>query len=208
MKSPENYEFSPKSLELAKKLEETDDIEFIKQHLGELIDLIVQETGHSLNEDVSEIYEGMKKENCLVRVEQLSRVLSAIELGEKISIGHKAEAHYANSVIPDDEGIKLALAEGQAPGPIRTMVSFGKTLVGFKTDNLSVSEVDYISEADIYRDETMRRQVCRHVEGDISKEDIRFMVMRIPRHLLDEEHLTDEEKSEADMPFVFRAMKF
>jgi hypothetical protein len=111
-------------------------------------------------------------------------------------------------VIPEDEGIRLALAEGQAPGPFRTMVSFGKTIVGFKTDHLEVAEVDFLDSNTSLRDENLRRYVCRHVVGNIEKEDIKYIVIRIPKNLLDEKHLTEEEKTEPDMTFVFRATHF
>lgn len=158
-------------------------------------------------EAVDSIYEGMKADDCLVRIEQLSRILEAIELNTVYEIGHN-ENHYANAVIPEERGIRLALAEGQAQGPIRTMVSFGKTLIGFKTDNLKVSEVDFVSDTEGIRDENERKYLCRHVEGTVTREDIKYMLMRIPRHLLNDDRLTQEELEDSDMPFIFRGVKF
>lgn len=208
MKNFESTTEFPKSLILAQQLEEAEDPNFIKEHLGELLDLISEETGKNLFEDVSTIYEKMKKTQCLVRVEQLSRILATIELGRPLEIGHEEETHYANAVIPEEEGIKLALAEGQAPGPFRAIVSFGKTLVGFKTDHLEVTEIDHSENGNNFRDEELRKRICRHVKGKIEKRDIRYMVIRIPKHLLDEKHLTEEELKEKDLPFVFRATSF
>lgn len=205
---PELIEKSHTAIELAKKLESTYDSEFLKKHLGELLDLIEIETGVHFLETVDSIYEGMKADDCLVRVEQLSRILETIELNTSYQIGHKGENHYANAVIPEEKGIRLALAEGQAQGPIRTMVSFGKTIIGFKTDNLEVSEVDFVSDTAGFRDENERKYICRHVEGIVTKEDIKYMVMRIPRHLLNDDRLTREELEDSDMPFIFRGVKF
>lgn len=205
---PELIEKQSKSIELAKQLESTYEPEFLKKHLGELLDLIEIETGNHFLKEVDPIYDGMKADNCLVRVEQLSRVLEAIELGSSYEIGHKGENHYANAVIPEEKGIKLALAEGQAQGPIRTMVSFGKTIIGFKTDNLMVSEVDFVSDTAGFRDENERKYICRHVEGTVNKEDIKYMVMRIPRHLLNDDRLSKEELEDPDVSFIFRGVKF
>lgn len=202
------YEQPKTAIELAHELEDSEDIEYIKKNLGTLLDLIEKETGTEFQEEVDTIYEDMKAENCLVRVEQLSRILETVELNKDLPIGHNAETHYANAVIPEEAGIKLALAEGQAPGPIRAIMSFGKSLIGFKTDNLEVSEVDFIPDAAGIRDEQERKFVCRHVEGTLTKEDIKFLVIRIPKHLLDEQHLSQEEIAEKDFPFVFRATKF
>lgn len=202
------YEQPKKSIELAKQLESTYEPEFLKKHLGELLDLIEAETGNHFLKEVDSIYDGMKADNCLVRVEQLSRVLEALELNSSYEIGHKGENHYANAVIPEEKGIKLAFAEGQAQGPIRTMVSFGKTIIGFKTENLEVSEVDFVSDTAGFRDENERKYICRHVEGTVTKEDIKYMVMRIPRHLLDDDRLTREELENPEISFIFRGTKF
>jgi methionyl-tRNA formyltransferase len=202
------FEQPKTAIQLAQELENSEDIEYVKENLGKLLDLIEEETGTEFQEEVDDIYEQMKQENCLVRVEQLSRILETIELDKELPIGHNAETHYANAVIPEDAGIKLALAEGQAPGPIRAIMSFGKSLIGFKTEDLSVTEVDFVPDAAGVRDEQERKYICRHVEGTLHKKDIKFLVIRIPKHLLDLNHLTEEEKAEKEFPFVFRATKF
>jgi transcriptional antiterminator Rof (Rho-off) len=202
------YEQPKTAIELAQQLENSEDVEYIRENLGTLLDLIELETGARFETEADTIYKNMERENCLVRVEQLSRILKTVELDDDLPIGHNAETHYANAVIPDERGIKLALAEGQAPGPIRVLMSFGKSLIGFKTDNLQVTEVDYVPDAAGIRDEQERRYVCRHVEGTLKKQDIKFLVIRIPKHLLDEQHLTQEELEEKDFPFVFRATHF
>lgn len=201
------YEQPKSAIELAQELENSEDITYIKENLGKLLDLIERETGSEFQNEVDSIYEEMKNENCLVRVEQLSRILETIELNKDLPIGHNAETHYANAVIPEEAGIKLALAEGQAPGPIRAIMSFGKSLIGFKTENLSIMEVDFVADTAGVRNEHERKYVCRHVEGTLRKDDIKFLIIRIPKHLLDEKHISEEEQAEKDFPFVFRATK-
>lgn len=195
-------EKKPHSIILATELELLEDLGTIKGKLGELLDSIETDLQISF-EDPEKIYHEMEKSNCLARVERLSRVLEAVELDQELSISEETETHYANAVIPNNKGIQIAFAEGQAPGPVRTVVAFGKTIIGFKTDNLSVEEINF-NESEI-RDINERRYLCRHVTGKLRKVDIRYVVMRIPRQMMDDKHLTQEETP--DLPFVFRAFK-
>ncbi|MBU6232011.1 MAG: hypothetical protein KGI45_01890 [Patescibacteria group bacterium] len=194
----------PHSLELAQELEDSDDEEFLQEKIGVLLRSIEEDTGYSFESDVGKFYNDMKRENCLVRVERLSRVLETVEMEQPLTISDEDESHYANAVIPETEGIKIALSEGQAPGPIRIVVGFGKTIIGFKSDHLKVDEIDF-SETDT-RDAQERRYLCRHVTGELDKDDIRYLIIRIPSHLVSEDLMTETEKKRR-LPFIFRGMK-
>lgn len=193
----------PHSLELAQELENTDNDELIREKLGLMLEAIEGDLGTKFVSNVNELYKSMKSENCLVRAERLSRVLETVELESPLKISDENEQHYANAVIPSPEGIKIALSEGLAPGPVRIMVGFGKTIIGFKADNISVQEIEF-GESDI-RDPIERKFLCRHVVGELNKEDIRFIVIRIPIHLMQEAYLSNEER-EKKPTFVFRGM--
>ena len=201
--TPKGPEGLPLSLDLAIQLERTTDLEIIKSKLGELLESIENDL-HVSFEDPDEIYKDMERERCLARVERLSRVLETVELDHELPISAETETHYANAVIPNDKGIQLAFAEGQAPGPVRTIVSFGKTIIGFKTDSLSVEEIDF-DDSEI-RDNRERKYLCRHVTGKLHRKDILSVVMRIPRQMIDTKYLTDEENT-LELPFIFRAFK-
>jgi len=194
----------PESLELARELENTDDETVIKEKLGLLLDTMSVELGSKYVENIAEIYKGMRSENCLARVERLSRVLETVELKTPLHISDEDETHYANAVIPLPEGIKIAFSEGQAPGPVRAVVGFGKTIIGFKTENLSVSEIDF--EGNNFQNHGERKFLCRHVSGDLNKDDIRYIVIRIPTNLMPETHLSEEEKTKK-LPFIFRGLQ-
>lgn len=200
---PRSPEQPPKSLELAKFLEQTDDSEEIKSRLGDLLTSIERDVGRSFTADVAAIYREMYEEQCLARIERLSRVLETVEQGHSLVISDAHEPHYANAVLPTTKGLHIAFSEGQAPGPVRAVIGFGKTLIGFKTDRLKVEEVDF-TESDI-RDAAERKFLCRHVSGVLKKEDIRHLVMRIPANLLSKEMLTEEEKR-GQRRFMFRGM--
>jgi len=191
--------------ELAEKIEMSEDPEFIREHVEEFFENLKEKFDIELESDISSLYEGMRNENCLARIDALSRIVKVLETNEPASMGNEEiETHYANAVIPESEGIKLAFAEGQAPGPVRMLIGFGKTLVGFKTDHLEVSEIDF-SETDP-RNTAERKYLCRHVSGELTKDDIRYVVMRMPRNVVPEAVLSDEEKTDGSM-FVFRGFK-
>ena len=195
-----------KVVRLSRALEESREPEFIKQKLPELFDVLENGLGLSLlkGREVNTIYKLFLENGCLVRVENFTRILEAIELNHGFRVGESADdSHYANAVIPDPEGVKLAFAEGQMSGPLRVAMGLGKSLVGFRVDSghITVSAVDF-SEDDP-RDIAKRGYLCRHVEGEIMKDDIRGVVMRIPRAVVSESLLTNEEL-EGKGQFVFR----
>ena len=195
-----------KVVRLSRELEESKDIEFVKNTLPRLFETLEQELGITLlkGSEIDAIYNLFQAEKCLVRVENFTRIMDALELNHGFKVGESADdSHYANAVIPDPEGIRLAFAEGQASGPLRLAIGLGKSLVGFRgnSDHLKVSDVEF-SEDDA-RDVASRAYLCRHIEGEILKQDIRGVVLRIPRTIVAESLLTDEEL-ETEGQFVFR----
>ena len=184
---------------LSKELEESEDVELIKLNLVKLFNLIENDLGIYFTDDTEELYGRMRKENCLARVDRLSNILKVLELGESVHIGDENE-HYANAVTPELEGLKIAYGEAQAPGPVKMMVGFGKTVIGFKTDHMKVDMVQY-DENDL-RQLGQRSIVCRHVSGDLMKDDIKVVVMRIPVSMCDVSILKEGELD--GRQFVFR----
>lgn len=200
-----SHEQLPRSLELARLLERTDDSKKITKYLGLFLDSLAKDIGKECTDKVGQIYERMQAEQCLARVEQLSRVLETIELHKALRISDEEESHYANAVLPVPDGLKIAFSEGRAPGSVRTVVSFGKTIIGFKTGHLLVEKAEF-GENEI-RDAQERQYLCRHVSGVLETEDIRSLVIRIPFTFMSDRHLTEDEKSKKQ-PFVFRGIQF
>ena len=190
-------------VELALELEQmTDDNEeAIRLKLRELLEGIEKELHVRYSNNANELYEHMRQENCLVRVDTLSRVLETLIENKKLRIADNDESHYANATLPVSKGIKIAFAEGQAPGPLRVAMTFGKTIIGFKTDHIEVKEIDFSDRPDAEE----RRYLCRHVVGELEKEDIVSIVIRIPRHAVDESLLTEKE-STSKSPFIIRGL--
>lgn len=175
-----------------------------KELVEELVDHLESDLGLELSADVTTYYEEMAREHLLARVEDIARVMECIEKDAPIAVG-SSDKHYANSVTADQEGLRIAMAEAEALGPVRLLIGLDvKTLIGFKGDHLEVSEIDD-NEMDI-RDTQLRKAYCRHVNGEIHKDDIKYLVMRIPTKLFPQERLSEAER-QAPSPFVFRGAR-
>jgi len=158
-----------------------------------------------LSGDVTALYNEMSRENILARVEDIVKVIKCITTGQPIAVGSSSNKHSANSVTSDPEGLRIAMAEAGVTGPIRLLVGLDvKTLIGFKNDHLQVSEIGK-DEFDI-RDTELRSAYCRYVSGEIRKEDIRYLIMRIPRKMFPEEKMSEEELVQQGN-FIFRGVE-
>lgn len=157
-----------------------------------------------LSANVSGAYEEMSRENLLARVESVVDIMKCVISDQHISVGSK-DRHYANSVLANIEGLRIAMAEADALGPIRLLVGLDlKALVGFKNDHVEVTEIEK-DEFDV-RDSALRKSMCRHVVGEIHRNDIRYIVMRIPRKLFPEEILMGDEV-DGKSQFIFRVAR-
>lgn len=199
-----------RAVELSQSLEESKDKEFIKTKLPELFSILEGGLGLKIlrgPEEISSIYKTFQEEKCLVRVERFTKILETIELNKEFVVGESAnDSHYANAVIPEPEGIAIAWGEGQASGLVKTAfgLGLGKSMLGFKgnSENLKVTDVDF--SKDDQRDIAKRAYLCRHVEGEVKKEDIVGVIMRMPRNVVPNDIMTEKELDNKASPFVFR----
>lgn len=209
MQNPESRDFNaekPRLLELAESIENADNEDEKRESINKFLD-VFSETFHvKFSSDVTSLYRAMEDEGLLVRLEALSLVMGDLLEHKPIHLGRKGEGKYANVVIPKNEGIKIAFSEGLAPGPVRLIVGFDvRSAIGFDPQGLEVSDID-VSEFDP-RDVNLRAAVCRHVEGDLPPENIKYLILRLPSHLVDEHHLLDKEIENAP-EFIFRGARF
>jgi len=208
-----NGEKFPELLSIVKRMEvisedaEISPEEFAKESkvlVEELLEHLGSDLHFELSPEINSLYAEMSRENLLARVERIATVLRCVITGEPIPVGN-ADNHYANSVTTNPEGLKIAMAEADAIGPVRLLVGLDlKTLIGFSNDHLTVSEVDEDS-FDI-RDTNLRKTHCRHINGEIHKEDIKYVVMRIPRRYFPVDKLSQTE-NEGTSQFIFRGVK-
>jgi hypothetical protein len=56
------------------------------------------------------------------------------------------------------------------------------------------------------RDTSLRASYCRHVNGEIHRMDVRYMVMRIPKAMFPLDKLSEQEQLQGGQ-FVFRGIE-
>jgi hypothetical protein len=194
---------------LAKKLEESETIEETREILKRVFFFLESILKMELTDDVTKIYSRMRKEGLMLRCESISRIFESIINRKPIHIGDKDD-HYANAVIPELEGIKIAFAEARAPGPVKLIMAFDvRSLIGFSPENIKVEtlEVSRVETDEMNpRDVNLRKNFCRHVSGDLLPQQIKYLILRIPRSVFPEEYLRENESEE--IRFVFRGGKF
>ncbi|MBP6856165.1 MAG: hypothetical protein KBC42_02520 [Candidatus Pacebacteria bacterium] len=191
-------------IEKIQSVKSPEQIETLKQMTGDLLNLLEEKIHKNLKSDVEHSYLEMQSRNLIVRVENLKNIIDCVVEDKSFEIGTN-EDHYANSVLPTPEGIKIAFAEGMSKGAIKIMAGYDiKSAVSLDQDHFEVFEIDSI-EGEI-RDEYLRKNVCRHLHGVIRREFIKHIILRIPTTLFPEERLTSFEKTHQG-PFIFRYIK-
>lgn len=191
-------------ISLSRELAPEEIVEQSKALVHELLSHIEDDFHLVLSDDINTLYAEMNSQNLLARVESVKRVVECLAHDMPITVGEGGE-HYANSVTADAEGLRIAMAEAEAIGPVRLLMGLDlKALVGFTNDHVKVSEIAE-NEFDL-RDTALRHAYCRHLEGSIQKEDIRYMVMRIPRSVFPREMMSDIERKQPSA-FIFRGVK-
>jgi hypothetical protein len=194
---------SSRSNFILEKLETANTIEEMQKALAELMHYLAEELEIELQPDVSKLYEEMQNERLLARLENLRRIVEAIEKKTPFKIGDEND-HYANAVLPENEGLKIAFAEGNAPGPVRLLIGFDtRSLISFNPQGLEVHEID-IKESDP-RDPVKRLLLCRHVVGTLYPHQIKHLILRIPRSIFPENMLAEEDSRYKN--FIFRGAR-
>ncbi len=178
--------------------------ERLKELVEDLLNHISDDLELNLSPEVSNIYNEMSQRNLLARVESVKNVVECLSVKKPIKVGDK-DHHYANCVTSDKDGLRIAMAEAEAIGPVRLLMGLDlKALIGFSNDHIEVVDIED-NEFDL-RDTTLRKAYCRHIVGEIYAEDIKYLVLRIPKHLFPESKLLDYEKISSGK-FIFRGAK-
>ena len=186
---------------IAHQMEEAADPERVRTFIQEFLQVLESEMHLEVSSEVDALYHEMQKEGQLVRLETISKIFDSLADNQPINLGPH-EKKYANAVIPEKEGLRIAFAEGEAPGPIRFAMGFDiKSIMGFDPEGLQVSEIQ-LDDNDP-RDQVARFAYTRHVSGNLPPENIKTFVMRIPRKLFPPEKLTEIERGKLP-PFIFR----
>lgn len=180
--------------------------EVVKEILGEVLNHLKNDLGINLSPNIADLYEEMEKQDILLRAENLIKIIESLEKHTPLAFG-TSEDHYANAVVPSQEGLSIALAEGEAPGPIKILIGFNiKSLIGFDPTDFQIHSIESNDPNIDPRDQEKRLKNCRHVSGNLPPEQIKYLVLRAPRATFPDNHLTNEEKN-ASSSFIFRGAK-
>jgi len=192
--------------DVVRRIEETDSEDEMRESLDTFLSDFKNVFHTDLKPEVTSIYNAMERERLLLRVERLSAIVDSVLSSKEIRLGGASKDYYANAVIANNEGVRIAMAEGEAPGPVRLVMGFNtRSAIGFDPKGLEVHDVK-TSDFDL-RDTGLRSALCRHVEGNLSPEAVKYLVMRLPTHLVADRHLTDTERTQHP-DFVFRGATF
>ncbi len=208
-KGPEIYSNEDESeldsvIEAIQSIKEKDKMEILKQKIEDLLNLLEEKIHRSLSANVEQSYLEMQNRNLVLRVENLKNIINCVVNNKSFEIGSNTE-HYANSVVPTPEGVKIAFSEGMSPGAIKILAGYDiNSAISLDPEHFELSEIDSI-EGEV-RDENLRKSTCRHIHGVIRKELIKHIVLRIPSMLFPKDKLTSFE-IEHPGAYVFRYIK-
>jgi hypothetical protein len=176
----------------------------------------VKAIGGTFYEDVNDMYHSLEQKEMIIRKHALEDIFEKVTAGEPIHVGLDSSAqsskndYYANAALwdprsGDNSGFYNAFMEGRASmnGVVGVM--------GFAKEAVEVHEV----RADAKSVGNINRENVVSVQGDIRKEDLQFLLIRIPSFVMPEKMITDEDEEAMDdqvtkgqQPFVFRGFTF
>lgn len=200
-KSPEPNELSD-LLSVCELLEHEKDISKFKELISVFLEKIDKLSDSGLSENVEKAYKDMQIKNLLLRVENISKVIGSIKDNKPYTVGD-TEDHYANAVVPDQDGVAIAFSEARAPGPVKLLIGFDvRSAIAFEQEALHVFP---IKDQEDLRNIELRKKVCRHVEGNIDPHYIKYIILRIPRKIFPETRLNSNE-TKSDSMYIFRSL--
>jgi len=171
--------------------------EEIKKIISEVYELLqteALENGARLAFSQNDILKLSTEENVVVRSEAPEKVWSIFDKGEEeIEKLEGVSAKYANAILWNPKkGLEAInpVYEGR-----RSLEGFFTT-VGFKPSEVVVSPVDeetYQQKSALSLRKGYGFENFCHIDGNINKEDIKFLLTRMPAKYFPEEEMTDEE---------------
>jgi len=149
---------------------------------------IFRATGAVEYKEITDMYAALKGMDVIVRRESPERISEMVQTNSSLNIDFPEGQRYSNAVIWNpalgSRGIENAYMEGY--GQLNGIV----TVIGF-APNKSLS-IESLSDASKHF-AGLDRTFVRSVEGPVHAEDVVFVSVRIPSHILREEELTERE---------------
>lgn len=184
-----------------------------KEVINNFIDYMSHVKGSHFN-DVGAMYPLLAGEDLFVRREDPRVVVQAFSDELPIEIHHKQGTEpYPNAVEWNYQygthGLENAFLEGRAQ--LNGIV----TVIGFKPQHVKKTEVNRVEPSVVQPGgRVIDRNHVVSIDGAVPKEDIRFVVMKIPKKLMPGIYLTEEETTQDDVggkgnpKYIFRGVLF
>lgn len=162
---------------------------------------LLKEAGGKFYNDMNSFYESLDSSVLYVRREHPLRIFNTLENNEnlQISFDHSKNSNkpYENSVRWNksygSKGIDTAFIEGTAE------LHGISTLMGFESDNAIIHDVPKNNTF-----KTTDRNLVVSFEGTVSRENIKFIILRIPLLYCPDFILSEDEKEEKEeIRFIF-----
>ena len=165
-------------------------------------------------DNVGELYERLRGEDICVRREDPRSVIEFLEEKEPLIFKQEEKDPYPNAAKwkyeEGSRGLENAFLEG------RTDLNGVVTVIGFEADKLNklplTSELDHVV---LPGGKIIDRSNVVSLEGEIKKENLRFIVARFPANYVSEKKLTEEEIERLSLArgvegpkYIFRGVLF
>lgn len=148
---------------------------------------------HGVSLEEGNIYARIGQREYLVRRGNLERELVPLLSGRDIDIASRRES--GNAAVDTPEGVSTAMTEGVSGAEIAFLYGFSDEHV--ETQPITLQEGDLRGKA--------RERIVRTVSGTVPFEDVRYIVLRIPKDLFPHD-LLNESEADSENPFVFRSI--
>lgn len=178
--------------------------ERVAEELLDEIDSHFEELGAKREDDFDGYIHNVASDRIIVRRENPDALFDSIENHKPIQIGFgkSGEARPNASILDwDASGLRIPYSKGFAK------VGDGKivTVSGF-SPNYDHMRVKVVPKEDGARYESNKEfDQTRMIEGEVSPDDIEFFIVRFPRKLFPESHMTDEELENENTFYISRA---
>lgn len=178
--------------------------EHATENLLDEIDSHLEALGARREEDFDGYIHNVASDRIIVRRENPDALFDSIENHKPIRIGFgkSGQARPNASILDwDASGLRIPYSKGFAK------VGDGKivTVSGF-SPNYDHMRVEVVPREDGARYESDKEfDQTRMIEGEVSPDDIEFFIIRFPRKLFPESHMTDEEIENENTFYISRA---
>ena len=151
--------------------------------------------------DSGEVFSVLNDYDNLCRNENLEKVLDLIGGISSIKIKSFDNDLNLNSCkVMNGQGFRIAMIEGFGGASLGNKL---QVVMTFKPNNITNKKQASASD-EIYKTKPDTAKVSLQIEGEIKKEDVEMISIRIPKVLISEDYMTEEEFENEESKFIIR----